>query len=237
MPDATRDRPSTELVAHRGASRRRTENTLAAFRVALDEGADAIELDVHATMDGVVVVHHDAVALDFERGETLTLSDVAWSRVSAARIAGEERIPRLTDVLALAASRARVYVEIKGRRIEHLVVKAIRASQADCAIHSFDHTAIGTVRDIAPDIPRGLLLDAGDPAAHRAAELLRLHDARDLWPHRSLVDRALVDAVHQAGRRIVVWTVNGAAEARRLSAFGVDALCSDDLPVIREALS
>jgi glycerophosphoryl diester phosphodiesterase len=237
MADATPGSSALELVAHRGANRRHTENTLAAFRAALDEGATAIELDVHATSDGVVVVHHDADALDFDRSQTLRLSDVPWSRVSAARIAGDERIPRLSDVLDMATGRARVYVEIKGKRIEQLVVNAIRASQADCAIHSFDHAAIASVRDIAPDIPRGLLFDTGDPAVQRAVELLARHDARDLWPHRSLVDRALVEAVQEAGKRIVVWTVNAAADARRLSAFGVDALCSDDLPAIRRALA
>lgn len=237
MADATPGLSAIELVAHRGANRRHTENTLAAFRAALDEGASAIELDVHATIDGVVVVHHDADALDFDRHQTLTLSDSTWDRLSAARIAGDERIPRLADVLALAAGRARVYVEIKGKHIEPLVVNAIRGSQADCAIHSFDHSAIAKVRELGPEIPRGLLFDAGDPAVHRAIELLWRHDARDLWPHRSLVDRTLVDSVRQAGKRIVVWTVNAASDAQRLAGLGVDALCGDDLPAIRRALS
>lgn len=225
------------MVAHRGANRRQTENTLSAFHIALDEGADAIELDVHATRDGVLVVHHDPVAHDMERGETLRLAEVPWARVSGARLAGNQPIPRLADVLTLAAARARVYVEIKGEHIEQLVVDVVRASRADCAIHSFDHAAIATVRDIAPDVPRGLLLDAGDPSVHRAVELLEAHDARDLWPHRSLVDQRLVDAVHDAGKRVVVWTVNAATDARRLAALGVDALCSDDLVSIRRALA
>lgn len=225
---------TVETVAHRGANRLRTENTLAAFAVALDQGADAIELDVHATADGVVIVHHDPDIVDMAAASRRRrrLADMTWDLVQRVKLSGGESVPRLADVLTLAAGRARVYVEIKGRNIEQAVVQTIRASGAECAVHSFDHGAIGRVRELASELPRGLLLDEGDPQARDVARLIDRYGARDLWPHRSLVNEALVSAAHRAGARVVVWTVNDVAQARALVALDVDALCTDDVPLI-----
>jgi glycerophosphoryl diester phosphodiesterase len=234
-PNGTR-RP--ELVAHRGAPRLRTENTLAAFALAIDQGADAIELDVHATADGVVVVHHDPdVPARARRGaKRHAIAGMRWGELRDVELQQEERVPALCDVLALAAGRARVYVEIKGASIERAVVDVIRESSADCAVHSFDHAAIAAVRALAPDLPRGLLLDKADPRTHDIRALVAEYGARDLWPHTSLVDERLVNDTHGAGARIVAWTVNGASSARKLAALGVDALCTDDVPLIGAAI-
>jgi glycerophosphoryl diester phosphodiesterase len=226
------------MVAHRGANRLRTENTLEAFAAALDQGAGAIELDVHATSDRVVIVHHDADLMD--RGAATTgriqLAAQSWQQVKAMRLPGGESIPRLSDVLSLVGDRARVYVEIKGHGIERAVVDTIRGGRAEYAVHSFDHAAIGRVRAIAPDIPRGLLLDKGDPVRDVIA-LIERFGARDLWPHHAIVTKDLVDDVHRAGARVVAWTVNDAVQARTLVALGVDAVCTDDVPHVASALA
>ena len=217
-----------ELVAHRGAKRERPENTLAAFARAIERGADALELDVHATRDGVVVVHHDPVV----QGTPHAIAARGARELRELEVGGEP-IPTLAEVLALAAGRATVYVEIKGARIEESVVEVVRASTASCAIHSFDHAAVARVRRIAPEIPRGLLFE------HRGADMLAAldaHDARDLWPEVGLVTRDLVERVHRAGRRVVVWTVNEIDDAARLAAIGVDALCGDDVRLLRAAV-
>jgi glycerophosphoryl diester phosphodiesterase len=225
-----------ELVAHRGASHERPENTLAAFAVALDRLADAIELDVHATSDGVVVVHHDPIPHGHYpdgRRERRPIAELRYIELSTLRIAGEA-IPTLRDVLSLVGSRATVYVEIKGRGIERQVVDVVRGTTVRCAIHSFDHAAIGRVRELAPEIPRGLLFDHGD-----ADEMLRemaVHEARDLWPEASLIDSALVTAAHRAGKRVVAWTVDDPQLAAYLAAIGVDGLCTDDVPLVGDAL-
>lgn len=234
-PSGTR-RP--ELVAHRGAPRQRTENTLAAFALAIEQGADAIELDVHATADGVVVVHHDAeVPARPTRGaKRLAIATMRWDELRYVELKQGERIPPLRDVLALAAGRARVYVEIKGANIERAVVDVIRESSAECAVHSFDHSAIAVVRALAADLPRGLLLDDNDPRSRDVAALMAAYDARDLWPHTRLVDERFVGDAHRAGARIVAWTVNDAALARRFETLGVDALCTDDVPLIGAAV-
>lgn len=225
-----------ELVAHRGATRERPENTLAAFARAIELGADGLELDVHATRDGVVVVHHDPIprALD-GAGQRVArpIADLTRADLQRLRVDGEP-IPTLAEVLDLARASVIVYVEIKGAAIEQRVVDVVRASRANCAIHSFDHPAIGRVAALAPEIPRGLLFERAEVDMLGA---MARYDARDLWPAVDLVTPALVDAAHRAGRRVVVWTVNDSSNARRLASLGVDALCGDDVPLLRDALA
>jgi len=232
---ARRTRPALELVAHRGAKRERPENTLAAFARAIELGADALELDVHATRDGVVVVHHDPVPHTAGTDGELPrpIAECTARELTSFQVDGEP-IPTLDSVLELAAGRVRVYVEIKGAGIEREVVRAVRASRAVCAIHSFDHAAIGRVRALAPEIPRGLLFERA--GVDMLASLIQ-YDARDLWPHVSLVDEGLVEGAHRMGRRVVVWTVNEPADASRLASVGVDALCGDDVPLLRRAVA
>ena len=226
------------LIGHRGAPRERPENTLPSFLRALELGADGIELDVHATKDGVVIVHHDAVPrataptgrLAGRRIDALTFDELQGFSVR-----GLALIPTLAEVLAVARGRADVFVELKAPGIEEAVVDVIRKSPAParCAVHAFDHQAVRRVRAIAPELRGGILFDR--PLADVRAAMGEA-DASDVWPQWELVDGPLVDAVHGAGGRVIAWTVNRPERARELAALGVDALCTDHLTTIRTAL-
>lgn len=216
-----------ERVAHRGAKREWPENTVPAFQRAFERGADAIELDVHATTDGVVVVHHDPTAHSRDGG-LVVIADATWPDVQAVQFAGDVGVPRLADVLAVTPAGRSVYVEIEGAGIEALVAATIRESRARCAVHSFDHAAIVKMREIAPEIPRGVLFEDRVPDV---AALMDRTGARDVWPNWPLVDAALVEAVHARGGRVICWTVNDRAAAAKLAALGVDALCGDDVRI------
>ena len=217
-----------EWIAHRGASREAHENTIPAFAIALERGADAIELDVHATADGIVVVHHDpalsTTLAPEHRGRAIR--DTDWATLRDIELSAGARIPTLADVLDLVAHHAYVYVEIKGARIEPLVIAAIGASRADCAVHSFEHESIVRVATLAPDLPRGILIEDRGIDIRGA---MRHASARDVWPQWRLIDRDLVTCVHDAGGRVIAWTVNGPSDARQLADLGVDGVCSDDL--------
>jgi len=224
-------------VGHRGAPRERPENSLPSFERALDLGADAIELDVHATRDGVAVVHHDPVPRAHPAVPSLAsrpIASLSYAELGTFRLDDDVAIPRLDDVLALVAGRgATAYVEIKGRGIESEVVDCIRRSGARSAVHAFDHRIALAVRAIAPELPTGVLLVGrlvDPPAALRAA------GARDLWQHWDEIDETLVRAVHGAGGRVVAWTVNEVEAARQLAAIGVDALCSDHPGTMRASV-
>lgn len=225
-----------ELIGHRGSPRRARENTLAGFRLALEAGATAVELDVHATADGTVVVHHDPVlgaGAGPLAGQAIAALD-AGTLLAQPLDATGALVPTLDDVLLLCAGRATVYVEAKARDIEPAILAALgRHPGTAAAIHAFDHRVALRVAERAPSVPTGILLDSYlvDPA-----HALRTAGARDFWPHRLMVDEALVRAVHGAGGRVIVWTVNDPGEAMALAAMGVDGLCTDVPDVIGPVL-
>jgi glycerophosphoryl diester phosphodiesterase len=229
---------SPELIGHRGAPRERPENTLASFLRALDLGADAVELDVHATRDGVVVVHHDFVPRAVSTVASLQgrpIAELTAAELDSFRVSGEP-IPTLTDVLQAIGTRATVYVEIKGRDIEERVVATIAgaSSSGRVPVHSFDHRAVVRARSIEPSLIGGILLVSYLVEPERA---LRAAGARDYWQEWSMIDEELVAAVHAREGRVIAWTVNEAETARRLASIGVDGICTDVLQVIGPALA
>lgn len=200
------------------------ENTLPSFRLALDAGADGLELDVHATADGVVVVHHDARLSEGPAIASLTLAEL--SRYEAAP---GIPVPTLAELCELVAGRATLFVEVKGAGIERQVLDALDGYAGDAAIHSFDHALIERIARQDPSRRLGILFDEVPIAV---ADSMAAAGALDVWPRWPLVTAALVDAVHDAGGRVIPWTVNDAARARTLAKLGVDGLCGDDVRVL-----
>jgi glycerophosphoryl diester phosphodiesterase len=218
--------PALERVGHRGSPRERTENTLPGFVLALEHGADAVELDVHATADGVVVVHHD-----FDLAGA-AIASTAWEQLQAVDLPGGGRIPTLQSVIDAIGDRAAVYVELKGSGIESQVADVLKRARGRYAVHSFDHAMIARCARDHPAIPRGILLDRG---VERPVEMLTvaLRDTqpRDVWPHHSLVDKAFMNAATAHDLRVIPWTVNSRELAARLAALGVAGICGDDVRV------
>jgi glycerophosphoryl diester phosphodiesterase len=219
-------------IAHRGAPREHPENTLPAFARALELGADGIELDVHVTRDGVVVVHHDPVPRATTADPWLAgraIAELSHDQLRRFEVAPGVAIPTLSEVLELVGDRAVVYVELKGANVERQAVNVIQEHSARCAVHSFDHGAVARAAAIAPELRRGLLFSrrVADPAV-----AMRAAGALDAWPEWPLADSAFVDAVHDIGGSVIAWTVNDAAAARHLTSIGVDGICTDDVRLI-----
>ncbi len=226
------------LIAHRGAPRERPENTLPSFLRALELGADGIELDVHRSSDGVLVVHHDEVPRAIAPSGKFSgrrIDSLTFDELQGFAVGGSALIPTLNEVLAVVKGRALLFIELKGAGAEEAVVEAIRASIAPgrCAVHGFDHSAVRRVHEMAPEIRCGILFDR---AQVDVAASMRETGALDVWPQWALVDAALVETVHAGGGRVIPWTVNRTEAARALAAHGGDALCTDVLPDIRAAL-
>lgn len=204
--------------------RRERENTLPSFAAALSAGADGIELDVHATADGVVVVHHDAQV----RGG-VSIAGVSWRELQRAADDARLQIPTLASVCELVGERAELFVEMKGADIEREVVAVLRAHRGPSAIHSFDHAAIGRLARLDGRLRLGLLFEEPVPDV---AALLAANGASDAWPQLSVVDGPLLEAVHGAGGRVIAWTVNDRHDVARLTALGVDGICTDDVTLV-----
>lgn len=217
-----------ETIAHRGASRERPENTVAAFVRAVELGATGIELDVHLTADGVLVVHHDPTVHSSSREiRTLTVEEL-----SAFRVRGEP-IPTLAAVIDAVGANITIYCELKGHGTAPATVKLLEKRGTAAAVHAFDHREIAKAHKLAPALPRGVLEVSYhlDPTFSMASV-----DARDLWQAAELIDRDLVEAVHARGGRIIAWTVDDPAAMLRLHALDVDGLCTNDVALCRSTL-
>lgn len=210
------------IIAHRGASGREFENSRAAFTRALELGADGVELDVHSTEDGIILVHHDA-----ELAGLGPIGHLKYTAVMAFRLPNGETIPTLPEVLDLVGD-LDVYVEIKtlAAAFDDALLSVLDQGPAPgrYAIHSFDHRIIARLGRKRPELPRGILLSAYplDPVS-----LLTAAGARTMWQDQRLIDQAMVDAIHAAGSRIIAWTVNKSEDAVRLAGLGVHGLCGN----------
>jgi glycerophosphoryl diester phosphodiesterase len=225
------------VIGHRGARRRAPENTMAAFELAMSEGADGVELDVRLNRDGDVVVIHDPTLTRVTEGrDTRRLEDVGTRELAAVDVGSGERVPLLDDVLRWSRRRnARVNVELKRdvTRKPSFVWKVVRmiAAEPDAGnrllMSSFDPLIVLATARFLPSVPSGWLVEPDATIPGRSI-IERLVGAAAVHPHFS---RATADAVapwQRAGLLVNVWTVNEVDEARRLAALGVDSIISDE---------
>jgi glycerophosphoryl diester phosphodiesterase len=218
------NRPFPRAISHRGLRAKAPENSIAAFLDAIEAGAEGIELDVHATSDGTVFVHHDP-SFATENGQVLFASTDSKA-VGSARLAGDNPIPTLDAVLEAIGMGARVYIEIKAVGIESDVARCLKrhfAGYDNYAVHAFDHRVVKRMLELIPSVRTGIL-QVGYPIDSCAA--MRAAGANDLWQHADFVDQRLVSDVHACGGRLIVWTPNLVASWVHLSSLGVDGICT-----------
>jgi glycerophosphoryl diester phosphodiesterase len=219
---------TAEIIAHRGIRDRYPENSLPAFEAALDAGADAVELDVHATRDGIVVVHHDPILPRVVDSPIAgrPIASTEFRELTDFELAPGVGLPALEDVLQAIGARATLYIEIKAPNIEALVAKVIASvpTASRCAVHSFDHRIVLRLASLAPGIPRGIL-EVGYPA--EPPSVLAAARARDLWQACEFIDGELVDSIHRVGGRVIAWTCDDPAQWARFHEIGVDSICTD----------
>jgi glycerophosphoryl diester phosphodiesterase len=227
--------PRPRAYAHRGwhtGDLAGCENTLAAFRRAVEEGFGYLELDVHASADGVAVVHHD-VMLGRTTDGTGRLSAHTVAQLAKVRVCGREPIPLLADVLN-ALPDTRVTIELKSAAVVPSTLAAVEAAEA------WDRVCVGgfASRDVLALRARAWLETLPRPMA--ALPSLRLagdvaHVPVSAGPIR-VVDASLVRTAHAHGREVHVWTINAADRMRRLLDLGVDGLLSDRPDLLRDVL-
>ncbi len=210
------------VIAHRGASGHAYENSPAAFRRAVELGADGVELDIHATADGQLLVHHDPEVKGVGR-----IGALPRSAFATYRLPNGEPIPTLAEALALCAGLA-VWVEVKTLPPEFdatlLAVLDTGPTPNRYAVHGFDHRIVERLGERRPGLRRGVLL-----ASYLLDTLpvLRSAGADTLWMETHLIDAPLVDLVHGVGGKVVAWTANDDEEIHRLQRLGVDGICGN----------
>ncbi len=221
-------------VAHRGDPYRVRENTLASLHSALRRGADAVEIDVRLTRDGVPVLLHDGTLKRLWEHDR-PLPSLSWEEVRAVT---DDGVPTLSDALA-ATDGGRVMIDLPGTpdvRAARRVVDVVRDSGAQDRVY------------YCAGAPAMLAVRAADPSAEIAltwttlapprAGLLEAVRPRWLNYRFTLVDRALAERVHRGGHLLSVWTPDTRRSMRRLLAMGVDSITTnriDALCALRDA--
>lgn len=234
------------VFGHRGAMGYAPENTFASYQRAVELGVDAIELDVHLTADGEVVVIHDAELHGTTNGEGLvgekTLAELKALDAGASfgpEFAGQ-RIPTLDEVLTWARGRCALDIEIKGGPwpypgIEAKVIALIHRHEMvdQTIVISFDHPTVARVKALAPEIATGTLWSCRpiDPVA-----VAKAAGADAIMPHWSHCDAETVERAHAAGLSVNPWTVNEPAIVEHMIGLGVDSICGNYPDIVVKAV-
>src|SRR5215469_564207 len=227
------------ITAHRAGSARAPENTLAALRNAIMDGADAVEVDVQETADGQVVLLHDT---DLRRvaGVGRSIWDLPYADLQDLDVGSwfspafqAERIPTLRAFAAACRGRMRLNVELKNNRHgQDLAARVINVlhetGTADQAvISSLDIELLRQVRRIAPEIKLGLILAAG-------VGNFRSVDVDFFALSRRLATSAVIRQLHAIGRQVHVWTLNDKSGIAQAMLDGADNIITSDPPVAAE---
>jgi len=246
-PALVQEAAAALFAAHRGGALLWPENSLRAFRGALELGADYLEFDVHLSRDGEVIVIHDPT-LDRTTTGTGPVRERSLAELRLLRLkdgtgaATSEPIPTLDDVVALAAlGHRRMLLEIKvderRRRypgIEEKIVAVLdrHGMGAATVVMAFEAETWGRVRALRPDIAAGALYSPGTlramgSTASRELEAAHAAGVAVVGLRQDLVDAAIVAAARRAGITLGVWTVNEPGALRRFADLGVSIVITD----------
>ncbi len=224
-------------IAHRGASGTAPENTIAAFKKAIEIGVDAVELDLHGSADGEVVVIHDS-SLDRTTDQGGAVNQTPLETVKRADAGGwfapefvGEPVPTLTEALECIGKKTIAVLEIKDPFIAEAIVAKVHETQSLdlTVIISFHTSVLQTVRTLEPRIPTGWLV--GSHNTHARPEQLCQHlgelGCSLLNVNHQLITAAFAYEVRRRGITLWCWTVDDVVRMREMKAFGVQGITSN----------
>ena len=237
------------IFAHRGASAYAPENTLAAFRLAFEQGADGIELDAKLSADGIVVVMHDQT-VDRTTNGSGSVSKLTMSEIKLLDAGGHfspsfigEPVPTLEEVFEAVGKRLLINIELTNydSAIDAL---PIRVAQLIKKHHLSDQVMMSSFHPLnlirfhwqLPTVTTGLLTQPAGAGAWARSWIGTLLPYDALHPYFADVNAEMVDRIHQRGKKINVWTVNSGEEICRLKNLMVDGIITDDPILARKAL-
>ncbi len=240
MPNPLDELPTCTVIAHRGASSERPENTLEAIRLALEEGAHAVEIDLKRTADGVVVLMHDATVDRTTQGTGL-LHQLSYAQVQHLDAAqgfrpypGRHAVPRLDQVLEAVDQRAWLNLELTNYPsplddLPERVAQLLRATGYvnKVWISSFNPIALWQFRRALPEVPTGFLVLPKTWSVLSVHALVRILGVVAIHPHRIHLHRPWWRAWQRRGFKIFMYTLNTPDEWRMAFQEGLDGFFTD----------
>ncbi len=238
------------IIAHRGASAYAPENTLAAFRLAVEQGADAIELDVKLSKDDQVIVIHDqtlsrttGVKGNIKKFTKTEIEKLDAGSLFSADYRGE-KIPTLDHVFGTVGGKILVNVELTNYStpddlLVEKVVEVVRTYNMNEYVFfsSFNPQNLAKIKKLLPECPVAILALPGITGFLNRSWIGKRVAPQIIHPHYLSTSSAFIQKEHRGGRRVHAWTVNDRSVMQRLFLSGIDGIFTDDPILAREVLS
>lgn len=217
-------------IGHRGAKGHSPENTLASFEKAMLLGVDAVELDVHLSADGQIVVIHDETVNRTTHRQGI-VNQMLWADLKNLRIEGEHPIPLLSEVFDLIDRQIFINIELKGEHTAAAVVALIQDyihnkdwNYKHFLVSSFDWNALQEVHRLDAKIDLGVLTLTDVELATGFAAFIK---ARSIHPYFHLLTRENTALMQQKGFEVFPWTVNEIEDILKIKSFNVNGIITD----------
>jgi glycerophosphoryl diester phosphodiesterase len=217
-------------IGHRGAKGHKPENTLISFQKAIDLNVDGIELDVHLSSDGEIIVIHDETIDRTTNGKGF-VNKLSLPELKMSRIENEYKIPTLKEVFDLVNQQCLVNIEIKGKGMIKPVIELIESyvenknwKYDQFIVSSFDWIALLDIHLLNPEIPLGVLTEYDLELAFAFAKFI---DAKSVHAHYHLLSKKMTVQMQEDGFQVFAWTVNETEDIQKIKSFNVNGIISD----------
>jgi glycerophosphoryl diester phosphodiesterase len=217
-------------IGHRGAKGHEPENTLISFQKAIDLKVDGIELDIHLSSDGEIIVIHDATIDRTTNGKGF-VNTLSLPELKALRIENEQQIPTLTEVFDLVNQQCLINIEIKGKGMAKPVVELIESyvgtknwKYNQFLVSSFDWISLLDIHLLNPEIPLGVLTEYDLELAFAFAKFI---NANSIHTYHHLLSEKKTVQMQEEGFQVFAWTVNEPEDIQKIKSFNVNGIISD----------
>ncbi len=217
-------------IGHRGAKGHEPENSLISFQKAIDLKVDGIELDVHLSSDGEIIVIHDETIDRTTNGKGF-VNNLSLPELKMSQIENEYKIPTLTEVFDLVNQQCLVNIEIKGKGMMKPVVELIESyvenknwKHDQFLISSFDWITLVDIHLLNPEIPLGVLTEYDLELAFAFAKFI---NAKSVHAHYHLLSEKMTMQMQEEGFQVFAWTVNEPEDIQKIKSFNVNGIISD----------
>ncbi len=224
-----------KCIAHRGASAYEPENTLRAFRRAVEMGADMIELDLRMSADGHLVVIHDE---DVARvtGEPGSVAEMTLAALRGLNVIGGGKIPSLAETIVFMSDQVELNIEVKAPGLEEKLVRLLtemeEKSSKGVLVSCFDYAVLERLKALSPFLPIAFLTVDLEEAKKAIVKV----EIDALHPLHTIVSDKLVVMAHDREVAVNAWTVDDPARMAELISLGVDGICSNRPDVLRRVI-
>ena len=229
------------IIAHRGASSIAPPNTLKSFQKAIELNADYIEFDIHESLDGEIVIIHDAYINDLS-GDKKLIIDMELKELKALDVGEGENIPTLSELIKIAKGKIGLQCEVKVPGLSKDLVKLLDQENLieTSIISSFMFKELLKLQEINSKLKLALLIP---PEIHSSRRLTKYcnkaieNNFYAIHPYFKSINNEVVKTIHDNDLLVNVWTVNEKLEIKEVLEMGVDGIISDDIQLVKQVLN